>query len=221
VRSLVIQIGPLDKPEQADAVKELFRDIPGLGTVTPLPSESADTRVFAVETTSSDDDLLDLFVFHVSKDVVRIRDLDAEAVLVAAPEPVAAVVAPAVSVEEEYGFFAGSPGHPGDHPVPTPAVVAAKAEKAAGQTPLEATTIRVDIKKVDQLINLVGELVITQAMLAQNSQGLEPATVCRAGRPGPQHPRPARVGDVDPYDPHVHRVQPLPSHAARFGQPVE
>jgi two-component system chemotaxis sensor kinase CheA len=175
VRSLVIQIGPLDKPEQADAVKELFRDIPGLGTVTTLPSESADTRVFAVETTSSDDDLLDLFVFHVSKDVVRIRDLDAEAVLVAAPEPVAAVVAPAVSVEEEYGFFAGSPGHPGDHPVPTPAVVAAKAEKAAGQTPLEATTIRVDIKKVDQLINLVGELVITQAMLAQNSQGLEPA----------------------------------------------
>ena len=179
-RSLVIHIGPLEKPEQADAVKELFRDIPGLGTVTTLPSESADTRVFAVETTSTNDDLLDLFVFHVSKDVVLIRDLDAESALApaveaAAPEPVAAVVAPAVSVEEEYGFFAGSPGHPGEQPVPTPAVVAAKAEKAAGQTPLEATTIRVDIKKVDQLINLVGELVITQAMLAQNSQGLEPA----------------------------------------------
>ncbi|WP_295954439.1 chemotaxis protein CheW [Rhodoferax sp.] len=179
-RSLVIHIGPLDKPEQADAVKELFRDIPGLGTVTTLASENADTRVFGVETTSTDDDLLDLFVFHVSKDVVRIHDLDAEAAPaavaeVAAPEPVAGVAAPAVSVEEEYGFFAGSPGHPGEHPVPTPAVVAAKAEKAAGQTPLEATTIRVDIKKVDQLINLVGELVITQAMLAQNSQGLEPA----------------------------------------------
>lgn len=179
-RSLVIHIGPLEKPEQADAVKELFRDIPGLGTVTTLPSESADTRVFAVETTSTNDDLLDLFVFHVSKDVVLIRDLDAESALApaveaAAPEPVAAVVAPAVSVEEEYGFFAGSPGHPGEQPVLTPAVVAAKAEKAAGQTPLEATTIRVDIKKVDQLINLVGELVITQAMLAQNSQGLEPA----------------------------------------------
>ncbi len=178
-RSLVIHIGPLDKPEQADAVKELFRDIPGLGTVTVLPSESADTRVFAVETTSTDDDLLDLFVFHVSKDLVRIRDLDAEAVPVAvevaAVEPVAAALVPAVSAEEEYGFFAGSPGHPGEHPAAAPAAVAAKAEKAAGQTPLEATTIRVDIKKVDQLINLVGELVITQAMLAQNSQGLEPA----------------------------------------------
>jgi two-component system chemotaxis sensor kinase CheA len=31
----------------------------------------------------------------------------------------------------------------------------------------------VDVKKVDQLINLVGELVITQAMLAQNSRGLD------------------------------------------------
>ena len=39
---------------------------------------------------------------------------------------------------------------------------------------MESTSIRVDVKKVDQLINLVGELVITQAMLAQNSQGLDP-----------------------------------------------
>jgi two-component system chemotaxis sensor kinase CheA len=38
----------------------------------------------------------------------------------------------------------------------------------------EAATIRVAISKVDQLINLVGELVITQAMLAQNSRALDP-----------------------------------------------
>src|SRR6185436_3383685 len=31
------------------------------------------------------------------------------------------------------------------------------------------------VEKVDQLINLVGELVITQAMLAQNSRGLDAA----------------------------------------------
>lgn len=178
-RSLVIHIGPLEKPEQADAVKELFRDIPGLGTVTNLPSENADMRVFAIETTSTDEDLLDLFVFHVSKDLVRIRDLDSEATPTApttVAEQVVARAAPAVSVEEEYGFFAGSPGYPGDRPAEAAAAVAAKAEaKTAGPSPLEATTIRVDIKKVDQLINLVGELVITQAMLAQNSQGLEPA----------------------------------------------
>jgi len=36
-------------------------------------------------------------------------------------------------------------------------------------------TLRVAVDKVDQLINLVGELVITQAMLAQRSAALEPA----------------------------------------------
>ena len=36
-------------------------------------------------------------------------------------------------------------------------------------------TLRVAVDKVDQLINLVGELVITQAMLAQHSRALEPA----------------------------------------------
>lgn len=40
---------------------------------------------------------------------------------------------------------------------------------------MESSTIRVAISKVDQLINLVGELVITQAMLAQNSQGIDAA----------------------------------------------
>ncbi len=39
---------------------------------------------------------------------------------------------------------------------------------------MESTSIRVDVKKVDQLINLAGELVIIQAMLAQNSQALDP-----------------------------------------------
>jgi len=44
----------------------------------------------------------------------------------------------------------------------------AKADKAA-----EAASIRVPVGKVDQLINLVGELVITQAMLAQNVSELD------------------------------------------------
>jgi len=36
------------------------------------------------------------------------------------------------------------------------------------------TSIRVGVEKVDQLINLVGELVITQAMLAQTAQAFDP-----------------------------------------------
>ncbi|OTA21127.1 chemotaxis protein CheA [Xenorhabdus beddingii] len=38
----------------------------------------------------------------------------------------------------------------------------------------ESSSIRVAVEKVDQLINLVGELVITQSMLAQHCNGLEP-----------------------------------------------
>jgi len=43
----------------------------------------------------------------------------------------------------------------------------------APSAPSENTTIRVNIEKVDQLINLVGELVITQAMLAQSASLLD------------------------------------------------
>lgn len=38
----------------------------------------------------------------------------------------------------------------------------------------EASTIRVGIEKVDQIVNLIGELVITQAMLEQRTQDLDP-----------------------------------------------
>ncbi|TDB53414.1 chemotaxis protein CheA [Photorhabdus luminescens] len=38
----------------------------------------------------------------------------------------------------------------------------------------ESSSIRVAVEKVDQLINLVGELVITQSMLAQHCNALEP-----------------------------------------------
>lgn len=45
------------------------------------------------------------------------------------------------------------------------------ADKAASPQ-AETTSIRVSVEKVDQLINLVGELVITQAMLAQSAQSM-------------------------------------------------
>ncbi|MCK6424003.1 MAG: chemotaxis protein CheW [Burkholderiaceae bacterium] len=55
-----------------------------------------------------------------------------------------------------------------------PAARAATRSDKAPTGGLDSTTIRVSVEKVDQLINLVGELVITQAMLAQNSRDLDP-----------------------------------------------
>ncbi|MES2296619.1 MAG: chemotaxis protein CheA [Pseudomonadota bacterium] len=46
--------------------------------------------------------------------------------------------------------------------------------KGGGAPTAESSSIRVSIEKVDQLINLIGELVITQAMIEQRSDALDP-----------------------------------------------
>ena len=55
------------------------------------------------------------------------------------------------------------------------ATVAANAPAGNAAAQEAETSIRVSVDKVDALINLVGELVITQAMLKQVSGGLDPA----------------------------------------------
>ena len=209
-RTLEITVGPLDRPENADAISELFRDIPGLGEISTLKSSRADSRLFSVKTTSSDDDLMDLFVFHVSREQVTINEIiappppaadvgygffdgnaGAPPVAVAPPPPPPPPPPPVASSKPEtFGFFDGAPGVPVDmvdahitpvvsapapiQSAPAPRPAAKPAASAPAAQP-EAATIRVAISKVDQLINLVGELVITQAMLAQNSRALDPA----------------------------------------------
>jgi two-component system chemotaxis sensor kinase CheA len=180
-RTLEIRIGPLERLEQADAVQELFRDIPGLGSISTLPLDVKNTRLFLVETGSTDEDLLDLFAFHVSRDYIQIKSVESTSEVVDS-EPVAvgsvddplpgAPLAPLPG----FGFFDGAPGAPAT--TTTALVAKTAAAKPAGSNSAaqpEAATIRVAISKVDQLINLVGELVITQAMLAQNSRALDPA----------------------------------------------
>ena len=63
-------------------------------------------------------------------------------------------------------------------PAPTPAKSKAQSNDKKPATTPESTSIRVGIDKVDSLINMVGELVITQAMLNQLSeQEITPATI--------------------------------------------
>ncbi len=62
-----------------------------------------------------------------------------------------------------------------DKPVEKPAAEKeSKRAASAAVTPGADTSIRVGVDKVDQLINLVGELVITQAMLAQSAAQIDP-----------------------------------------------
>ncbi len=98
------------------------------------------------------------------------------------------------NAEEGYGFFAPFTPHP-DAPVvhlinddtPLPTVVTeavavvtvtekiTQASRDSDKPPAttETSSIRVGIEKVDQLINLVGELVITQAMIEQRISALD------------------------------------------------
>ena len=87
--------------------------------------------------------------------------------------------------ERGYGFFqpieqiramAGAEAQP-KAVVAAAAVVEQHEEKKAvkkDEKGAESSSIRVSVEKVDQLINLIGELVITQAMIEQRSSGLDP-----------------------------------------------
>ena len=148
-----------------------------------LPCDLSTKRVWRARTSASDGDLMDLFTFHVGKDDIRIVDNSAVAAG-AAPlddEPMGTGHPNPTTEGRDYGFFEGAPGVPNaSAPAPAAAAPVKVAPKAAAGAPtgagLESSTLRVSVSKVDQLINLVGELVITQAMLAQKSRELDDAS---------------------------------------------
>ena len=92
--------------------------------------------------------------------------------------------------EQGYGFFqpleqiradAAKAGNASAAAAPAVASAVAEAEqekkpakKEGDKAGAESSSIRVSIEKVDQLINLVGELVITQAMIEQRAGALDP-----------------------------------------------
>jgi len=185
VRQLELRVGPLGRPEDANNLVDLFKEITDLGTIEPIDGgvSSDGMRRFKVVTTSSDSDLLDLFTFHVAREAVALLPLGpGYGFHAGAPGAPVEAAAP----EQGYGFFDNAPGAPastGDAvaaagaaaptaEAPKAARPAPRAEKASAAT-LESSTLRVSVEKVDQLINLVGELVITQAMLAQNSKSVD------------------------------------------------
>ena len=189
-RAVELRVGPLEHPEQADNLAELFKEITNLGTIEPLDAgHAADgIRRFRIVTTTSDNDLLDLFTFHVAREAMQLLPMGPgygfHEGAPGAPEK------SAQAEEQGYGFFDDAPGAPGaaaggpaapaapvaaapvaPAPVAAAPKAAPKAEAKGGG--MDSTTLRVSVEKVDQLINLVGELVITQAMLAQNSRNVD------------------------------------------------
>jgi two-component system chemotaxis sensor kinase CheA len=140
-----------------------------------LHRESTDTSLALwLDTTASASDLEAVCCFIVDDDQVSIDrqavpgSPAAETPVAEAPVPIAAAAAEAPASE------APAAESPAAAPA-VPAPAAAKTEaKAAPTSAAASSTIRVGVEKVDQIINLVGELVITQAMLVQTASTLDP-----------------------------------------------
>jgi len=173
-RIITVRVGPNEEGFDVKSLLDLFDEIPGMGKACLVTGESAPSPEFSdltVTTASVDSDLIDLFTFYVDRDKVTIMQRPITPPQSAAPE-----------ADQGFGLFDDLPTalSPVSVLVPTAAAttksaaaaVAAKADKPVAAA--ESTTLRVSVEKIDQLINLVGELVITQAMLAQKAQALDP-----------------------------------------------
>jgi two-component system chemotaxis sensor kinase CheA len=187
-RRLELTVGPLPDPAAADNLLELFKEIAELGQMEPLDAgHSADgMRRFSIVTCSSDGDLLDLFTFHVPREALKLAPLTrGYGFHKNAPGAPHEDSQPS---DQGYGFFADAPGAPSATAAapaaPSAPDAAARSDAVRAVTlakggekggALESATLRVSVDKVDQLINLVGELVITQAVLAQTSLALDSA----------------------------------------------
>lgn len=141
--------------------KLLTEELANLGTVLAQTRE-ADSLTLWLETACDTDDLVAVSCFIVETDQIEITtelprapvaDLEIETLPVMAAAAVV-VVAPLAPLAD-----AGPAA---------PAAIAATAHAK------ESNSIRVDVEKVDQIINLVGELVITQSMLTQTALTLDP-----------------------------------------------
>ncbi|MCX8085761.1 MAG: chemotaxis protein CheW [Rhodocyclaceae bacterium] len=171
----------------------LVAELSGLGEVEVLarPAAAGETARLRVKGPAEEKTIRELLEFVAKNDSILIEPLAA-----ASPpqkeeaygffEPLPAPAATPAAEEEAYGFFTPLPQpateaygffvepSPPAAPAAPPMAKAEEAKPAPPVKPAAETSIRVGVDKVDQLINLVGELVITQAMLQQSAAHCDP-----------------------------------------------
>ncbi|MBE5252825.1 chemotaxis protein CheA [Mixta mediterraneensis] len=131
----------------------MLEEMSNLGTVSQVQKGS--TSLEATIEGVSKDDIVAVLCFVIDEAQIRFPE-----------EPVAAVPDVAAPILAEVQTASVSE---------LPVVAKREIKRAAAPAKVsESSSIRVAVEKVDQLINLVGELVITQSMLAQRSSELDP-----------------------------------------------
>ncbi len=175
-RDLEMTAGPLSHASLADELIDLFREVTGGGTlerVDALPYQAEGAVRFRLRTTATDGEVLDLCSFHVPREQIRLGPWPAAA---GADVPGDALPVPAPAPLPEPTPLPESTATSAPAAVPVPAATAAApvaAPTPAGPKRGASETLRVSVEKVDHLINLMGELVITQAMLAQRATRID------------------------------------------------
>jgi two-component system, chemotaxis family, sensor kinase CheA len=172
--ALIARLRELVNGQAAPAAAPVAETPAAAGTTAKKPAARKSTRKAATAQTSAGDAQTQPEPASATPPPATLAPAAQPASAPAAPPPAAPPpTAPALKQDAGFGLFDGAPGTP----QPRAAAPAAPAAKPAGERAASAdsATLRVPVEKVDQLINLVGELVITQAMLAQSGVGLDTA----------------------------------------------
>lgn len=128
--------------------------------------QGTDTLKVWLGTNTTIDDISGVLCFVVDDSQIAYEETPAE-------ELTAILTADNAPAEPEAETVSTPVAAPAASPVSAPA--ARKAPAAAAKNKGDSGSIRVAVEKVDQLINLVGELVIIQSMLTQHSQQVDQA----------------------------------------------
>ncbi|MFS6802207.1 chemotaxis protein CheA [Edwardsiella tarda] len=166
---------------KASEVPLMLEELANLGTILQQQSGD-DTLDVVLDTTVSEEDITAVLCFVLEPEQIHFAPSSASTPIPevsleeAALAPAAPTVEPAMATTPHPAEPSVAPtpqeSAPSHEPAVSPATRSAPPRAAKGME--NSTSIRVAVEKVDQLINLVGELVITQSMLAQRSNMLDP-----------------------------------------------
>ncbi|MDG0796014.1 chemotaxis protein CheA [Pectobacterium punjabense] len=144
---------------KSQEIPQMLEELGNLGTVKDPHQTDTSVEVTLV-TSESEDDISAVLCFVLEPEQISFKPA-------VVSQPVVAEVAETLTVVE-------APVAPIAPSTPVAAKPQSAPENGKNKAKTGDTSIRVAVEKVDQLINLVGELVITQSMLAQRSSELDP-----------------------------------------------
>ncbi|MDR5875266.1 chemotaxis protein CheA [Halomonas sp. CUBES01] len=139
-----------------------------------IQSQSGDDKRYEVTLSGSvsAEDIEAVMCFIIEPDQIDIQQVAGDDASASAPSPAAAPAEEKAPAEPQKA--------PADTKASAPDKAAAGDEPAKGKAKkasAESSSIRVSVDKVDQIINLVGELIITQSMLDQTVSDLDDQSI--------------------------------------------